>query len=196
MGFGIELTTKDATVRLGRFRSARTARCSRPTARRSRPAAAKPASSRGAGRSRAATTRTTKKIAETFRTLEGRRWSIPGDWLHGERRRHARTSSAAARCCINTAGEKVYPEEVEETLKLHPAVRDAVVVGVPDEKWGEAVTAVIELEAGRSANEAALRELRARAARRLQGAEAPGVRRRAWAAHPPARRTTRARRCR
>ena len=57
--------------------------------------------------------------------------------------------------CINTAGEKVYPEEVEEALKLHPAVRDAVVVGVPDEKWGEAVTALVELEAGRSANEAA-----------------------------------------
>lgn len=47
--------------------------------------------------------------------------------------------------CINTAGEKVYPEEVEEVLKTHPAIADALVVGVPDEKWGEAVTAVVHL---------------------------------------------------
>jgi fatty-acyl-CoA synthase len=60
--------------------------------------------------------------------------------------------------CINTAGEKVYPEEVEETLKLHPAVRDAVVVGIPDEKWGEAVTGLVELEAGVAAGEDELRD--------------------------------------
>ena len=48
--------------------------------------------------------------------------------------------------CINTAGEKVYPEEVEETLKLHPSVRDSNVVGLPDEKWGQAVTALVEIE--------------------------------------------------
>jgi fatty-acyl-CoA synthase len=45
--------------------------------------------------------------------------------------------------CINTGGEKVFPEEVEEVLKRHPGVRDAVVVGVPDERFGEAVTAVV-----------------------------------------------------
>jgi acyl-CoA synthetase (AMP-forming)/AMP-acid ligase II len=59
--------------------------------------------------------------------------------------------------CINTGGEKVYPEEVEEALKLHPAVADAVVVGLPDEKWGEAVTGVVELHPGAAADEAALR---------------------------------------
>nr|WP_291207907.1 hypothetical protein [Hyphomonas sp.] len=48
--------------------------------------------------------------------------------------------------CINTAGEKVYPEEVEEALKSHAAVRDALVVGVPDDKWGQAVTAVVSLD--------------------------------------------------
>jgi acyl-CoA synthetase (AMP-forming)/AMP-acid ligase II len=46
--------------------------------------------------------------------------------------------------CINTGGEKVYPEEVEEALKTHPSVADAVVVAVPDERFGEAVTAVVE----------------------------------------------------
>jgi 3-oxocholest-4-en-26-oate---CoA ligase len=50
--------------------------------------------------------------------------------------------------CINTAGEKVYPEEVEETLKLHPAVLDANVVGLPDDKWGQSVTGVVSLVAG------------------------------------------------
>ena len=49
---------------------------------------------------------------------------------------------------INTGGEKVYPEEVEETIKTHPKVRDAGVIGVPDERWGEAVTAVVELNPG------------------------------------------------
>ena len=59
--------------------------------------------------------------------------------------------------CINTGGEKVHPEEVEEALKLHPAVADAVVVGLPDEDWGEAVTGVVELAPGAAADEAALR---------------------------------------
>src|SRR6202011_113652 len=47
--------------------------------------------------------------------------------------------------CINTGGEKVFPEEVEEALKTHAAVRDAVVVGIPDDRFGEAITAVVEL---------------------------------------------------
>jgi fatty-acyl-CoA synthase len=59
--------------------------------------------------------------------------------------------------CINTAGEKVYPEEVEETLKIHADVEDALVVGVPDERFGAAVTAVVELRPGSSFDEEALR---------------------------------------
>jgi fatty-acyl-CoA synthase len=46
--------------------------------------------------------------------------------------------------CINTAGEKVFPEEVEEALKAHPAIDDALVFGIADETWGQAVTAVVE----------------------------------------------------
>src|SRR5690606_870864 len=53
--------------------------------------------------------------------------------------------------CINTGGEKVYPEEVEEALKSHPAVHDANVVGLPDERWGQAVVAVVALEPGAEA---------------------------------------------
>ena len=58
--------------------------------------------------------------------------------------------------CINTGGEKVFPEEVEEVLKTHPAVLDAVCVGVPDEKFGEAITAMVEPAAGQSPAEAEL----------------------------------------
>jgi len=58
--------------------------------------------------------------------------------------------------CINSAGEKIYPEEVEEALKLHPSVDDALVVGVPDEKWGQAVTGVITLQPGHAFDEKAL----------------------------------------
>jgi acyl-CoA synthetase (AMP-forming)/AMP-acid ligase II len=49
---------------------------------------------------------------------------------------------------INTGGEKVYPEEVEEVLKRHPAIADAAVVGVPDERFGEAITALVEVLPG------------------------------------------------
>ena len=58
--------------------------------------------------------------------------------------------------CINTGGEKVFPEEVEEVLKTHPGVRDAVAVGVPDDKFGEAITAVVEAAPGATSTTAEL----------------------------------------
>ena len=57
--------------------------------------------------------------------------------------------------CISTGGEKVFPEEVE-VLKLHPSVRDAVVVSVPDDRFGEAITAVVELTNGTSLDESSI----------------------------------------
>ena len=60
--------------------------------------------------------------------------------------------------CINTGGEKVFPEEVEEALKTQGQVHDAVVVGVPDEKFGEAITAVVEIAPGASVEPAELIE--------------------------------------
>jgi fatty-acyl-CoA synthase len=59
--------------------------------------------------------------------------------------------------CINTAGEKVFPEEVEEALKTHPSIEDALVLGVPDDKWGQAVTGVVVLSNGASFDESDLR---------------------------------------
>ena len=58
--------------------------------------------------------------------------------------------------CINSGGEKIYPEEVEETLKTHPAVLDALVFGMPDERFGQVVSAVVGLVAGEAAAEADL----------------------------------------
>ena len=85
-----------------------------------------------------------EKSAKTFREINGVRYSIPGDYATVEPDGSLKLLGRGS-VCINTGGEKVYPEEVEEALKTHPAIRDAVAVGVPDEKWGEAITAVIEL---------------------------------------------------
>jgi acyl-CoA synthetase (AMP-forming)/AMP-acid ligase II len=86
------------------------------------------------------------KSAQTFPTLEGRRWSMPGDYaelnLDGTLTLIGRGSQ-----CINTGGEKVYPEEVEEALKRHPSVRDVAVVGIPDERYGERICAIVQLKA-------------------------------------------------
>ncbi|HEY5662502.1 MAG TPA: AMP-binding protein [Ilumatobacter sp.] len=87
------------------------------------------------------------KSAETFRVIEGRRWSIPGDWATVAADGTI-TLLGRGSVSINTGGEKVYPEEIEEQLKLLDAVVDVNVVGVPDPRWGSAVTAVVELTPG------------------------------------------------
>jgi 3-oxocholest-4-en-26-oate---CoA ligase len=89
------------------------------------------------------------KTDATFREFEGKRWSIPGDWaqVNPDGTLHLLGRGSV---CINTGGEKVFPEEVEEVLKLHPAVRDAVCVGIPDERFGETICAVVEASASPS----------------------------------------------
>jgi fatty-acyl-CoA synthase len=84
-----------------------------------------------------------EKSARTFRVIDGKRYSIPGDFASVEADGTIRLLGRGSGC-INTGGEKVFPEEVEEVLKTFPGVRDAVVVGVPDDKWGEAITALVE----------------------------------------------------
>jgi len=82
------------------------------------------------------------KTAQTFRTLGGRRWVVPGDLASleadGSITFHGRGSRV-----INTGGEKVFAEEVEQVLIEHPGVRDALVVGLPDPRWGQRVTAIV-----------------------------------------------------
>jgi acyl-CoA synthetase (AMP-forming)/AMP-acid ligase II len=98
-----------------------------------------------------------EKSEKTFPTINGVRYSIPGDWCTVEAD-GTLTLLGRGSVCINTAGEKVYPEEVEEALKTHPAVEDALVVGVADEKWGQAVTGIVETSAGAEFDEQALRD--------------------------------------
>ena len=87
------------------------------------------------------------KSSATFRTIDGVRWSQPGDLVEvladGAIRFLGRGSGV-----INTGGEKVHPAEVEDALLSHPAVRDAVVVGVPDATWGERVAAIVAVGTG------------------------------------------------
>jgi acyl-CoA synthetase (AMP-forming)/AMP-acid ligase II len=87
-----------------------------------------------------------------FRDIDGVRYSVPGDMAvleaNGRLRLLGRGSSV-----INTGGEKVYADEVELALHAHPAVRDVVVLGVPDPRWGSAVAAVVSLERGAHADE-------------------------------------------
>ena len=95
------------------------------------------------------------KSASTFLVHDGVRWSIPGDWAEVEADGTLKLYGRGSQC-INTGGEKVYPEEVEEALKTHPTVNDAAVVGVPDDRFGEAITALVEPHPGDIIDEAEL----------------------------------------
>ena len=99
-----------------------------------------------------------EKSARTFPIIDGVRYSMPGDYATVEADGTI-TLLGRGSHCINTGGEKVYPEEVEEIIKRHPRVRDAAVVGLPDKKWGQAVTALVEPEAGQGVDEDEIRAL-------------------------------------
>ena len=82
-----------------------------------------------------------KKSAETFKDFNGDRYSFPGDYALVEADGTIKLLGRGSNC-INTAGEKVYPEEVEEALKRHPEIYDCLVVGIDDQKFGQKVVAV------------------------------------------------------
>ena len=84
-----------------------------------------------------------EKSARTFLEIDGERYSVPGDYARIEPDNKV-TLLGRGSNCINTGGEKVFPEEVEMAIKAHPAVYDVLVVGVPDERYGQSVTAVIQ----------------------------------------------------
>ncbi|GGO97012.1 acyl-CoA synthetase [Wenjunlia tyrosinilytica] len=89
----------------------------------------------------------TDKSASTFFQRDGERWVLLGDMGTVDADGVVTVLGRGSQC-INTGGEKVYPEEVEETLKAHPDVYDALVAGVPDEKWGSTVAAVVQPREG------------------------------------------------
>jgi acyl-CoA synthetase (AMP-forming)/AMP-acid ligase II len=111
-----------------------------------------------------------EKTARTFMTdADGVRWVVPGDMATIEADGSI-TLLGRGSLCINSGGEKIYPEEVEQALKAHPAVFDAVVVGVPDERWGERVAAVVQARDGASPT---LPELDAHCRTKVSGYKVP-----------------------
>jgi acyl-CoA synthetase (AMP-forming)/AMP-acid ligase II len=113
-----------------------------------------------------------ERSARTFVEIDGERWSLPGDMatIDADGTIHLLGRGAL---CINTGGEKVYPEEVEAVLKQHPAVGDAVIVGTPDERLGRRVAAVIAVVDGVAAPD--LESLQAHCRAHLAGYKVPRV---------------------
>ena len=128
------------------------------------------------GASHSPTTRTQQKSAATFVEWEGRRWSLTGD-MGTVADDGTITLLGRGNLCINTGGEKVYPEEVEGVLRQSRAVYDVVVVGAPDERWGERVVAVVQPTSGTDPNGRRADGSGAGLARGLQGAETSDLRR-------------------
>jgi acyl-CoA synthetase (AMP-forming)/AMP-acid ligase II len=89
------------------------------------------------------------KSAVTFVERDGERWALPGD-LATVAVDGTITVLGRGSLCINTGGEKVFPDEVEAALKDHPDVADAIVIGLPDERFGQQVVALVEARPGRS----------------------------------------------
>jgi len=150
LGMGASVSSGAATARTGQFILGPEVRVLGPDDRDVEPGSGEIGVLALGGRNPLGYYKDPDKSAATFRVIDGVRYSVPGD--------HATVNEdgtvhllGRGSVSINTGGEKVYPEEVEEALKVHPAVRDACVVGVPSERYGEAVVAVVELDGtGRS----------------------------------------------
>lgn len=99
-----------------------------------------------------------RKTSEDFRVLDGKRWFFSGDEGVVDEEGRFRLIGRGGDYLINTGGEKVYSEEVEEAIKTHPSVFDAAVLGMPDPRWGEVVTALVELRQGKSATAEEIKE--------------------------------------
>ncbi|MGC0208985.1 acyl-CoA synthetase [Streptomyces levis] len=110
------------------------------------------------------------KTAETFFERDGERWVLLGDMATVDAEGVVTVLGRGSQC-INTGGEKVYPEEVEQALKAHPDVYDALVAGVPDPRWGHHVAAVVQLREG--AARPSLEDIRTHCRDRLAGYKIP-----------------------
>ncbi len=110
-----------------------------------------------------------EKTAKTFIEAHGTRWVGAGDMALVEADGTITLLGRGSQC-INSGGEKVFPEEVEAALRSHPAVFDAIVVGIPDDRWGERVAAVVQLRDG---HKLSLEELDAHARKHVAGYKAP-----------------------
>ncbi|MFH9421866.1 acyl-CoA synthetase [Streptomyces sp. NPDC017529] len=111
-----------------------------------------------------------RKTAETFFEANGDRWVLLGDLATVDEEGVVTVLGRGSQC-INSGGEKIYPEEVEQALKAHPDVYDALVAGVPDQRWGSRVAAVVQLRDGAPPLDLAALQAHCRA--RLAGYKVP-----------------------
>ncbi|MEP3890589.1 MAG: AMP-binding protein [Hellea sp.] len=111
-----------------------------------------------------------EKTEAIFQNINGTIWVLTGDQarLDGD---GMMTILGRGSTCINSGGEKIYPEEVEQVLRAHPAIHDAAVVGLPDPKWGQAVSAVISVSPGEEAP--TLEEVKSFCSEKLAGYKLP-----------------------
>jgi len=169
VGFGRSETTVDGTVATARFVIGEHSKVFTEDGREVKPGDPEPGFIARAGAIPKGYYKDPEKTAKTFPTIGGVRYSMPGDWCRVEAD-GSLVLLGRGSACINTAGEKVYPEEVEEVLKQHPDVEDALVVGIPDDKWGQMVAAVVQLRDGGALDEDAVK---AHARQHLAGYKTP-----------------------
>ena len=144
MGVGSSTTTKDAGAKVAKFRLGPNVKVFTEDHQEVLPGSGVSGFVAKAGGIPSGYYKDPEKTARTFPVINGERYSIPGDWCQVESD-GTLTLLGRGSVCINTAGEKVYPEEVEEALKTHANVDDALVVGVPDDKWGQSVTGIVQV---------------------------------------------------
>lgn len=92
-----------------------------------------------------------EKSAKTFPVIDGVRWVVPGDRARWSPDGTTIVVLGRGSNMINSGGEKIFPEEVEQALKSHPDVLDALVAGVPDDRYGQRVAAVVQIKDGHEA---------------------------------------------
>ncbi len=169
VGFGRSITTADGTMEVARFELGENCKVFTEDLREVVPGSDEAGFVARAGAIPLGYYKDEEKTARTFPVIDGVRYSMPGDFCKvaadGTLILMGRGS-----VCINTAGEKVYPEEVEEVLKTFPGVLDALVVGVPDDKWGQMVTAVVQSDGSSELDEGAIQ---AHARQHLAGYKTP-----------------------
>ena len=152
LGLGASVSMGDTAEQTAKFRLGETARVIGDDGRDVEPGSGQTGRVAVRGHTPVGYYKDPEKSAATFLLIDGDTYSVPGDYARIEAD-GSLTLLGRGSVCINTGGEKVYPEEVEEILKEHPSVQDAVAVGTPDDKFGEVITAVIEATPGATLNE-------------------------------------------
>ncbi len=148
-GMGVQLTAKGLPVQTARFAQLPTTKVFTDDGREVTPGSGEAGLVAAGGNVPLGYYKDEEKSARTFKVIDGKRYSFPGDWATVEADGSITLLGRGSQC-INTAGEKVFPEEVEEAVKRYPGVYDCLVVGVPDDRFGERVAAVVSLAHGAS----------------------------------------------